>query len=768
MNNLQNPIPSNELPDWMRRAQRGVDWGFLLVLILCLIVSAPFILRSELPHNNTSENWVYRTSDYADSIQEGWLYPRWSPHVLGGYGAPIPSFYPPAPAYLAAVLQILLTNNAVSGVRLLYVLAICVAGTTLYALVMRQSGALAGVLAAMIYIYSPYPSLVAPHILGDLPAMLILALTPALLWSTDRLIRGHQPYNMLLIVVFTAGLILTSPKGAVAAVVLATVYAVWAADRLKNMRTITLFPIAIILGVLLASFYWIPAVLEQAEIHWQANRIAEPLVLKLSDLVSAMKLIDPAEMVHHPQLTLGIVTIVFAMVGILVAIIMRKFEIGSLFFVSGICVAVLGLTVLQHETWLLGLMVMCFAVAGSDVLRLRSRLSPRLQRLMLPILLVGIWIGSTSVWSPPLTVEAFGETSGTEQVNYEQQGYGIAVLPAGDAIPSTLPNTLASSHYLIDNYKTGSINKLAPGQISGTFQASPLAHFVHGDRFQVRQVSSPITLTFLTAYFAGWHASIGDQRLNLQPNPETGLIQVEVPALKNSNAELSVTLDSTPLRFQSWIVASIALAIAILGTIRQFRTQGKSFIEDLDLLKQDEARLIALPVCCFGLVALLILIPNPLLNITPQENSGLRNSFATQIRSNTGLSLGAFRLNNNVYSANDTFDITLYWQAQRFLAENYQVRLFLENSSDGSIWNSTALQYPGFYPPRRWNTRQYVSDPYSFQIDDQITAGNYQIHVEAYRCADTCENGSQLDFFNTNGEPLGTDVTLPTLISIRP
>src|SRR5262245_60973087 len=82
MSRFQQTFPSSELPDWMRLAQRGVDWGFLLVLIMCLIVSAPFAIRSELPHNNANENYVYRTNDYAESIQEGSLYPRWSPNVL--------------------------------------------------------------------------------------------------------------------------------------------------------------------------------------------------------------------------------------------------------------------------------------------------------------------------------------------------------------------------------------------------------------------------------------------------------------------------------------------------------------------------------------------------------------------------------------------------------------------------------------------------------------------------------------------------------------
>ncbi len=314
MSRFQQTLPSHELPDWMRRAQRGVDWGFLLVLVLCLTVSAPFALRTELPHNNANENYVYRTNDYAESIQEGWLYPRWSPNVLGGYGAPIPSFYPPAPAYAAALLQVLLTNNAVSAVRLLYILATCVAGIAVYALVLRQAGAAAGILAAMLYMYSPCVSLVIPHVQGDLTEMLVLALAPALLWSVDRLIRGQQPQNILFAAFITAGLILTSPKGALASCLLALAYVIWQFYNLIRRGKVIQFIVAIGLGILLSGFYWIPALLEESAIHWQPNIAVQILTLRLSELIAPIMPIDPAEMIHHPQLTVGFVGLIFVVV----------------------------------------------------------------------------------------------------------------------------------------------------------------------------------------------------------------------------------------------------------------------------------------------------------------------------------------------------------------------------------------------------------------------------------------------------------------------
>lgn len=766
MSSTINLPPQPELPDWMRRAQRGVDWGLLLVLGICLIVSAPFLMRGELPHTNASENYVYRTNDYADAIREGWLYPRWSPNVLGGYGAPIPNFYAPAAPYAAAIFQVLLTNSPVSAVRLLYIFAICAAGLSVYALVMRRSGAAVGILAAMLYVYSPYISLTVPHIQGDLVTMILLGLTPALLWATDRLVMNNQPQNMLLVSLFATSLMLTDIKGAVIAYLLAMIFALWNARRNRSTIGIFRFISTVGLGILLSGFFWMPALLEQGAIHWQSNGEPAPLLMRLNDIIAPIRALDPADMIPRPQFSLGIVGFLFVVGGSISIIVRRRFDVGGFFLVIGLIGTAVALILVPTETHLFAIVVLCASVVGSHVLLLATKLPARRQRLALPILMVTIWIGSTTVWSPPEAKEPFGTTDGTAQVNYEQQGYGVAVLPSGAEIPSTLSGKLAPSPYLIDGYQAGSINKLAPGQISGNIRLSPLSHSTHNDRFQLGSVSSPVTINFLTAYFPGWRAAVGDQRINIQPNSSTGLIQIEMPILNINNGELSITFGTTSVRYGSWLISGVALLIITILTWGKFRTSRKNFIDHLILLKQEEARLIALPICCFGIVAFLVLIPNPYINVSASPNVGLANSYSTQLRSSTGLTLNAFRLSHNVYTKDETLEITLFWQAQRFLPKNYLVKLFLVNNNDGSRWNETALRYPGFYPTRRWNTRQYVNDEYRLRLEKNIPSGNYQIHVEAFDCAETCTTDERLEFYNITGQALGEDLTLPTLITI--
>jgi hypothetical protein len=158
--------------------------------------------------------------------------------------------------------------------------------------------------------------------------------------------------------------------------------------------------------------------------------------------------------------------------------------------------------------------------------------------------------------------------------------------------------------------------------------------------------------------------------------------------------------------------------------------------------------------------------PDLPLSLRVQPGFELQNSITIQNRTDSGLNLLAFRLNKNQYHAGDTFDLTLYWQAQRFMAENYKVGVQLVNNQDGSIGSATTLHYPGNYPTQRWKSGLYVSDDYQIALPQQMKPGNYQINIGVFRCDPDCIADNQVTFFNMNGQILGTDLTLPTLITV--
>ena len=754
-------ISIEDLPRWMQQARRGWDWGFLLVIAVCLVAAWPFILQPGLPRTNASENFLFMASDFSDALREGRLYPRWSPHALNGYGAPIPNYYPPLPAYSAAVITVLITNDTVMSVRIVYILAFCLAGTSLYLFVNRRMNAAAGFLSVILLVYSPYFGQVAPHVQGDLAGMVAMALLTTLLWLVDRLLTINRPQDTLLTALICGGLFVTEPRIALVGIGLAVLlmgYHFWVQGRHIHWLPVI---ISLVAGVGMSAFYWLPALAEYQYVQWRPRLYALPLRLTLETLISPLRPVDLAELAPTPQLTIGIVGIIFAVLSALVALIIRKnMALPVLFLIIGALLAAVGIVIFPTQTWLLGPIMVCMAIGGSGVMMLRVWLPLRWQRLFFVILLIVILATSSPVWLAPRWPESFGDTSPLQQILYEQESGGPAVLPSNAPIPATIPESLTPNRSLISGYQLDSINRIA-FQPSSMLEISVLHQWTHDYVFQIR--SNGVTqLDILTAYFPGWQAFINDQPVSLGRNERTGLMSVEIPP---GNSQLHITLGSTPARQNAWVLSAFALITALFVTWRRFRRHIDEW--DLpDLLSLQEVRLAAVTLGCFFLIILLFAVPLSSVTFYARPGYALDNAISLRSRTETGLEAIAYRLNQSIFRPGETLDLTLYWQALRFLPANYQTQVYLLDANREIRWHRTDFRTPGGYPTRRWLTYRYMSDKYQIALSDSIIPGDYQIAVEVYACDTTCDPAQRLIFFNAQGGNTGQVLLLPTTITI--
>jgi hypothetical protein len=657
---------------------------------------------------------------------------------------------------------VLFTNDPVTAVRLLYATALGIAGAMVYLLVTRRAGATSGLLAGILYVYSPYVGITAPHILGDLPGVMSLALMPMLLWAIDRLIVQNRPFDIALVTLTTSALFLTDIPATIVSISLGMIVVFWHKSTVQ--RNTGLLPVlgSILLGVGIAGFYWIPIVLEEDGVHWVVPRITQLYKLSPLSLLAPLQQIDIGEMVHTPQLTIGISGIGFTLAGVLSAIRFRsQVYFQTLFLICGIILTIIAVSILPYETWLLGPIALCLSIGGSAVAQFRTQISPRWKGLFLSSLLILIWIISSPVWLAPITTDPFGDTNDVAQVEYEQQGYGVAVVPPNQPIPSTIADNLAPSRFLFEGYQAGIINKILSSQLTSTIQLGLLDHNTHSDSYQLR-TNDPITLDILTAYFPGWRATISDRPVSLVSDPETGLMRANLPT---SNGELAIVLGSTPIRTAGWIISWALLLMLVVITWGRLR-RARTIYNENELLSYREIRLSALVlVLCAAIIYSSNYITLPL-SLRMKSGYELKNSTVVQNRTDSGLNLLAFRLDDNQFQPGQAIDLTLFWQAQRFLSENYEVRLHLVNNRDGNIWDYTQWHDPGYYPTRRWKSGLYIRDDYQFQLASDITPGNYQINVEANLCKPSCGSSTLLTFFNLNGQVLGTQLTLPTLVVV--
>lgn len=775
----------DDLPDWMRRARRGTDWGVLLVLAFSLLAAWSFLIQPGLPRTTAIENYIFRTADTAAALAEGRLYPRWSPNALFGYGAPIPHFYPPGATSPPALLQFFVVGDPVTAVRLYMVGLFALAGSAVYTFAARRAGAAAGLLAALLYVYSPYFGLIAPHLLGDLPGFAGLALIPALLWAVDRLLLHYRPIDPLLVALASAALVLTDIPSTGIGLALAVLLTLWhtlAVDRSARWGVVGM---ALIFGIGIGACFWLPALLEAGDVMWRAPSMALP-TLSYRDLFAPLSPLDPANLLPSAPLTLGLQTLI---VGVLAALALiwgglrqphaptflfaptplqnrqaargerhsgRKFQAFFLLLAGVIIIGAPAL--LPSQTGLLGAASLCLALGSGAALEWRSALPPRWQRISLPAGVALLLIGTVAVWLPPISPDSLDDTSPLAQLNYELNGYGIAALPNHLPLPSTLTADLPPNAGLLAGYRTGSINKIAQDQVGGEMQLGLLNHSTHSDRFQL-QLYAPRTLPVLTAAFPGWIASLNGSPQPLVRDPVSGLMNLNLSS--PSSGELLISLDTTPLRTAAWVVTWLALAGALLTVALRLRHQRSG--DDYRTLTLPEARLMTMVLACFAGVVLVI-APGDTLRARP----GAELDSAVPFRASTdaGLELIALRFEKTEYRRGETLAWTQYWQTVSIQREPLLVRVSLLNRATGARWLGTQPAHPGGYPVTRWPTGRYAPDQYALPLPSDMPPGEYSPVVEALRCAPECTEA--LPFFDAEDTPFGNLLVLPVTLVIRP
>lgn len=758
-------LKPDELPVWMRRARQNVDWGVLFVLVIGILVSWPFLVQEGLPHTNASENYVYMTANFAEDMADGRLYPRWTASAANGYGAPIPNYYPPGVPYAGALLKVIFFDDPVVAVRMLYVLVNCLLAGSTYAFLMRWLGAERAVLATTLFLLSPYIGLTLPYALGDLRSLAGLAMTTVFLWATSRLLVRNLPLDVVHVALAFAGIILVDVYALPAALVIVFGFVFWRCISAWNRIRLGWFMLAILLGIGLSAFFWVPAYGEQSYVYWITSPFAHPETeLHLFDLLIPLRRIDLNAMFVQPQWTLGLFLPVLALIGALVGFFQAR-ERGFWVYVLLILACFLGaLTAFPQQTTLLGPISLMCAISGANILTLFRGERYQIERARLPVSLVLVFSISAAIWLAPRWSAQFGDTGAPAQITYAQQGFGTAVLPPDDPVPLTVSQDLEPNATLLLSYQTQNPIRLAQNQLTIDRQASQLRAGISFDQYLI-STTYATSFKILRAYFPGWQADLSDKRAVLTEDSDTGLMEVFVP--QASRQVLTISLGATELRRNAWIVAWVSVAVMILLVF--FRLRGSSnriVYDDVALLLPDDTRLIIITGIGFAVaIGLFAMEQSP---YSLHDRPGYRLDHSLELRNLTGagMELISYRLPETQFEPRDPVDVTVYWRTIRSMTANYSVRVSLRDARSGAVWGTPHTYHPGNYPTRRWSPGRYVEDQYQVVIPEAINPGTYYVSLELLDCVVDCENARRVDFFERDGSLVGPFLTLPTEIHV--
>jgi len=762
-----------DLPTWMRQARQRVDWGVVIVFCFSLIIAAPFILQSDIPHNNDLENHVYMAHTYADALREGRLYPRWIEGALLGYGSPIGNYYPPATPYITAVMELFFTNDTVIAIRLVAVGAILLCGVMTYLFILRLMRAEYAIIATLLYLYSPFIGQTVPYILGDLPLLFASALLPMSLWSIGRVITCQNPLDRVILAVVGALLWLTHiPMAIATTIILITFLGANIVIRKIKLGRIVIVLVALIGGAGLSAFFWLPAWTEHNLVTWiNAPYIRLSTHLALNTIFAPFSPIDLNQQVYIPQVALGlggIISIVLGSVGIIFAKFYRRWWI--FWGLCGTSILSIGIFILPNELWLMSPIQFCFAIVGSGVFALTTKLPRTISRIILPTTIVLVCLFALPVWFAPRWGDESTTWGNIAQITHEQLGYGVAVLPPTAPIPITLPQPIVPNRGLISGYADEQTNvvRIPQNQLTISKQAGLIFAESHRDRYLI-QTDTPAVFEVLRAYADGWQADVDETPVSVTRNPASGLMQVSVG--RATNGVLTLSYDTTTNRQTAWGISGIIMVFLVINALfALLRRKRIPSLLELNLLPVESARLIGIIIVGFFSFFGLFIAPQAPYSIYPASGSGITPFVAQNHKTDVGIEMLGYQIINpkESYSTGDTIHVQVAWRTARRLNDNFQVIVFLENTSaKGLRWVQSEPRYLAGYPTRRWSLSKYLLDEYTIPVTDVLATGEYQLIIEIYRCSDVCLYESRITFFSSNGEFIGSQVALSPRFNVQ-
>ena len=128
---------------------------FLLLLLLTLFAWAPLLAPGYFLGAHDAKHNLFWLVQFDQGLKDGFLWPRWSPDHVLGYGYPLFTFYAPLLFYVAELFHLLGASIA-GAIKITWALAFVLSGITMYRFARRLWGQGPGFVAALLYVYAPY------------------------------------------------------------------------------------------------------------------------------------------------------------------------------------------------------------------------------------------------------------------------------------------------------------------------------------------------------------------------------------------------------------------------------------------------------------------------------------------------------------------------------------------------------------------------------------------------------------------------------------
>jgi len=236
----------------------------LLVSFLAVILTIiPLLKPGFFPiHDQTHFERLFELNK---CIESGQLPCRVVPDFVYGYGYPLFNFYAPFSYYLAEGFH-LLDFGLVASIKLVFMLSVAAGFIGMYLLVKEFWGKHAGLVGAIIYVVAPYRA-INLYVRGALAESLALGLVPIVCYFFVRTAREKDKIWMCLASLFYGLVIITHTiTGSIFTGFLLLSLGIGGVLVLNKKVKLNIKKIimAVVLALLVSSFFWVPAFFEMS------------------------------------------------------------------------------------------------------------------------------------------------------------------------------------------------------------------------------------------------------------------------------------------------------------------------------------------------------------------------------------------------------------------------------------------------------------------------------------------------------------------------
>ncbi len=717
----------------------------LSVVALCLAAVRPWFRLDAVCSDDLSLH-LLRAIQVESLLRRGVLFSRWAPDMVFGYGCPLFSVFTPLSYYVAVAIS-LAGIGIQSALLLTFALSIVGAGLAAYWLARGHFSPRSALVVAVAYAYAPYLGYDA-FFRGNLAETLAWVFPPLAMGAIGRLAqRGDRRYLVAVALAFAAVMV-THNVFALAFGPLLVAYALVAAFTLSpapaRIRRLTLTGAALLLGMGLTTFFWLPALIERAYVHMDRLLLPPDFIywsnfIDLRELFALPSVVHPDLLNPSPPRGLGLVPILLCLPALagLYRFRERPRRAYTLFFtVSLVVYAWLTLPSSRvvwdnapllkytHFPWrLLGPAALCLAMltgAAAELLPAGRRGS------FLAAIAISILVLSALFWYTPRYCP-WPETFDTVDsiATFERATHLVCTTSKGEYLPRIVEVTPEET----------AATPLDPASFPpGTTVAQPAAVPIGAEL--IVTATQPFTAVYNGFDYPGWRVTIDGAPAPITPDAPYGRITFPVPEGRH---RVSIHFGETPLRRASNCVSLACLAVTVGLSLRLGRRFPQIPADKAASLTEGPAPTSGLSLAwagwglaLLGTVLLLQRVNTPLRNPGLQDGTlpGLDTTNNTSFEGE--LTLLGFNRERTTVSSGERVRLDLFWTAREPPSRSYQSTIALIGP-DGLRWNHQDSLPPRSFrgPPDTllWPVGVYAQDSHYVETLAGTPPGTYDLRL---------------------------------------